>query len=175
MSHLSRKSISKPYVNNLKCILMNVLYYDFYRPLFSLQSPSSARDKKHQTAGDLLTTSTWGQGQGRRLVLQFSFSGSALILRPFALADVFEKNEKKNKTTFVYRLSSFLTRFQRSSNGLWYLKGLFCMAGTRELLQPANTADSSKGRERKKKLYISRDPLLAARARRASSTRVREG
>ena len=53
---------------------------------------------------------------------------------PFALADVFEKNEKKNKTTFVYRLSSFRTRFQRSSNGLWYLKALFCMAGTKELL-----------------------------------------
>ena len=38
-------------------------------------------------------------------VLYFSFSRSALLAR-FAreLADVFEKNEKKNKTTSVYRL-----------------------------------------------------------------------
>ena len=49
------------------------------------------------------------------------FSRSALSL--FALADVFEKNEKKNKTAFVYRLSSFRTPFQRFSNGLWYLWG----------------------------------------------------
>ena len=67
-----------------------------------------------------------GVGVGKK------FSRSALSF--FALADVFEKNEKKNKTTFVYRLSSFRTPFQRFSNGLWYLKGLFCMAGTKELL-----------------------------------------
>ena len=38
-------------------------------------------------------------------VLYFSFSRSTLVLAKLAsLADVFEKNEKKNKTTSVYRL-----------------------------------------------------------------------
>ena len=50
----------------------------FTDPIFSLQSPSSAREKKY-TAGDLLTATA-------------------------AHADVFQKNEKKNKTSSVYRL-----------------------------------------------------------------------
>ena len=41
-------------------------------------------------------------------VIYFSFSRSALALArlAFAHADVFHKNEKKNKTTSVYRLAS---------------------------------------------------------------------
>ena len=48
-----------------------------------------------------MTASARGRGGGRRKytgVLYFSFSRSAL-------ADVFEKNEKKNKTKSVYRLN----------------------------------------------------------------------
>ena len=52
-------------------------------PLFSFRSLSSARDKTIKTAGDLLTASAGGRGGGRRF---------------------FEKIEKKNKTTSVYRL-----------------------------------------------------------------------
>ena len=45
-----------------------------------------------------------------RLNFFFFLAGSALVLalrgaRSRALADVFEKNEKKNKTTTVYRLT----------------------------------------------------------------------
>ena len=52
-------------------------------PLFSFRSLSSARDKTIKTAGYLLTASAGGRGGGRRF---------------------FEKIEKKNKTTSVYRL-----------------------------------------------------------------------
>ena len=52
-------------------------------PLFSFRSLSSTRDKTIKTAGDLLTASAGGRGGGRRF---------------------FEKIEKKNKTTSVYRL-----------------------------------------------------------------------
>ena len=46
----------------------------------------------------------------KRLNFFFFLAGSALVLalraaRSRALADVFEKNEKKNKTTTVYRLT----------------------------------------------------------------------
>ena len=60
-------------------------------PLFSLQSPSSARDKKTKTGGDLLTDSARGRGGEREENRR-------------ALAVVFEKNEKKNKATSVYKL-----------------------------------------------------------------------
>ena len=55
---------------------------------FSLQSPSSARDKNKHRGGII----------DRRPFL-------ALDARPrsLSLADVFEKNEKKNKTTVVYK------------------------------------------------------------------------
>ena len=51
----------------------------FTDPLFSLPSSSSARDKKQ-------------------------IRGEFIDCQRSALADVFEKNEKKNKTTSVYRL-----------------------------------------------------------------------
>ena len=49
-------------------------------PLFSLQSPSSARDKNKHRGGNIDRT------------------------RFLSLADIFEKNEKKYKTTAVYKL-----------------------------------------------------------------------
>ena len=75
----------------------------FTDPLFSLQSLSRARDKNKWSSSRLIFFSyKWpywppaqgGRGGGRRKY--FSFSRSAL-------ADVFEKNENKNKRTSVYR------------------------------------------------------------------------
>ena len=68
------------YAPNISPESMSSLFTD---PPFSLQSPSSARGKIW-TAGDLLTA--------RSLTLA-------------SLADVFEMNEKKKKTTSLYRLT----------------------------------------------------------------------
>ena len=60
----------------------------FTDPLFPLQSPSSARDLKKKNYGEFIdhqTREVW------------------VVL---ALVNVFEKSEKKNKTTSVWRLSS---------------------------------------------------------------------
>ena len=64
----------------------------------SLQSPSNMRDTKQKPRGIY-----WPQPKGvgaREEKNRFFFL--------FELADVFEKNEKKNKTTSVYRLSSHM-------------------------------------------------------------------
>ena len=61
------------------------------RLLFSLQSPSSARDKKIETAVIYLPPAQGGRDGDEE-------NGRS------ELADVFEKNENKNETTSVYRL-----------------------------------------------------------------------
>ena len=78
-------------------------YSLFTDPLFSLESPSSSPDKK-QTAGEFFDRQRKGVGVGEEEVIYFSFSRSAIALA-LVLADVFQKNEKKNKTTSVYRLN----------------------------------------------------------------------
>ena len=62
----------------------------FTDPLFSLQSPSSARDQR-ETAGDLRNRVEVGEGE-------FFFLGAPRSFRAL------EKNKNKNKTTSVYRL-----------------------------------------------------------------------
>ena len=80
--------------------------------LFSLQSQSSAGDKI-QTAGDLLTASARGQWWRKKKVEENHQLLTHAHSRALAsLADVFEKNEKKNKTTSVYRLALYQTGLQ---------------------------------------------------------------
>ena len=69
-------------------LLVDSLFTD---PLFSLQSPSSARDKR-ETAGDL-PPAQQGTGGGRRIFL-------SRAPRSFR---ALEKNKNKNKTTSVYK------------------------------------------------------------------------
>ena len=65
---------------------------------------------KNKNRGDLLTAGARGRGaEGEH----FSFSR-------FTLADVFEKNEKKNKTTSVYRLNEDKTDWFRSQGPRFY-------------------------------------------------------
>ena len=138
----------------------------FKVPLFSLLSPSSARDKKNgnglidRQRKEVMV----GEEENRRSVNIFGsnwnlplprkanyhwlngdypviimstthlFSHSALAL---ALADVFEKNEKRNKTTSVYRLE--LTRltatgifdvsvFTEAFKFSWHVYALFILS-----------------------------------------------
>ena len=78
----------------------------FTETLFSLQSPSSARDKKQKSR------IWWPPAQGSRVgkeKIDFNFisrTSHSFSHDRFAcaLADVFEKNENKNKTTSFYRL-----------------------------------------------------------------------
>ena len=65
---------------------------------------------KNKNRGDLLTAGARGRGaEGEH----FSFSR-------FTLADVFEKNEKKDKTTSVYRLNENKTDWFRSQGPRFY-------------------------------------------------------
>ena len=77
----------------------------FTDPLFSL--PSRARDKRLKPRGIYWTAAQRGRGGGRRKY--FSCSCSALV-------DVFEKNEKKNKTTSVYRRAIMREKCQSCFN-----------------------------------------------------------
>ena len=77
----------------------------FTDPLFSLQSPSSARNR-----GRFIDRLRKGVGMGEKRKIEensslFFFLALRARSRALAsLADVFEKNEKKNKTTSIYRL-----------------------------------------------------------------------
>ena len=74
----------------------------FTDPLFSLQSPSSARDKKQPQGGEggggVIDRQHKGVGVGKKKIDIF------LYRAPRSLADVFRRNEKKNRTTSGYRL-----------------------------------------------------------------------
>ena len=69
----------------------------FTDPLFSLQSPSSARDKKYWPPAQR------GRGGRRRKYTFFLFFFLAHV-------DVFQNNEKKNKATSVFRLFKRIQR-----------------------------------------------------------------
>ena len=97
------------------------------------------------------------------------FSRSALSL--FALADVFEKNEKKNKTTFVYRLSSFRTPFQRFLTGCGLWKDYSVWLAPRNCFSLRIQPILLKG-EREKQKKFSRDPPLAGLGRGARAVDV---
>ena len=75
----------------------------FTDPLFSLQSPSSARDKKQKPRGIYWPPAEGVWGWGRRKFFNFL----SCAPRSFSLANVFEKNEKNNKTASVFRLVLF--------------------------------------------------------------------
>ena len=126
---------------------------------------------KKQKHGGFIDHQHMGVGVGKKtssLVFFLALRAHSRLSR----SPMFSKRTKN-------RLSSFRSRFQRSSIGLWYLKALFCMADTKD--QTIGNCFSLriqrillKG-EREKQKKFSRDPPLASRARRASSTRVREG
>ena len=70
------------------------------------------RCKPQGTAGDLLTASARGQGWVKKeIVLSRAPRWFSRNRFARALADVFEKNEKKNKTTSVYGLALLRRRY----------------------------------------------------------------
>ena len=88
------------------CLHLVSLFTD---PLFSIQSPSRARDKKINHRGFIHRTGTKGYGWGK-------------LSLALAQANVFQKNKKKNETTSVYRLT--LSTFTHTPGFyLGYLRG----------------------------------------------------